>query len=249
MATSVKFKNKFLETSTASATTCWDDLLTLQVSLFFPHEMQFLNEWEPWRQAQSVLDVGCGNGAYLSKLHSFFAEKSYSGIDVSSELIDVAKERYKEMNFIAEDFFSYKQEELSDLIIMRFIIQHLNDFPAILTKAATLMNPDGGLLVIEPDFQNSRNMPETPRFKALLEAFENHTASEGLNKAQLGDMQSLISNSPGWYISEHVRLAVPNIGPFCNTNVLSMYHRWIDLIEQFGQIDFSYDLGQVYIHL
>ena len=105
------------------------------------------------------------------------------------------------------------------------------------------------MLIVEPNFGNSRNIPETPRFKDLLQAHENHTASEGLNRSKLDDMLSLISNSPGWRISEHAQLSIPHTGPFWNTDVLTMYNRWIDLIQQYEQIDFAYNLVRQEVEL
>lgn len=184
--------------------------------------------------------MGCGNGSYLSRLHAFFPQKNYVGIDVSSELIQVAKSRHKDLVFLAADFFSYQPEEKSDLIVMRFIVQHLRDFPAILGRAANLLNSGGSVLIIEPDFRNSRNVPETPLFEALLRAFDDHAGSEGLNRARIGDLQKLIADAPDWLVLEHVRLTVPHVGPFRNSDTLRMFCRWVDLIEQSGQLRFPY---------
>ena len=233
--------NKFLETSSPHAAMGWDDLLSLQVSLFFPHEMQFLLAWTAWGQARSVLDVGCGNGAYVSRLREFFPDKFYTGIDISPELISVAKRRHHDPTLLTADFFSYRPIDLSDLVIMRFIVQHLCDFPAILRQAATVLNTDGSLLIVEPDFRNSVNVPQTPQFEGLLRAFDDQSASEGRNRTRLNDLQDIIAKTPGWEIAEHVRLAVPHIGPFRNTDVLRMYLRWIDLIERTGQVPFPYE--------
>src|SRR5436309_8771420 len=40
--------NAFLETSTKAALGRWDDLLRLQVDLFFPQESAYLKTFEPW---------------------------------------------------------------------------------------------------------------------------------------------------------------------------------------------------------
>src|SRR3954451_2995049 len=101
-------RNDFLDTSTTPASDQWDDLLSLQVELFLPQELDFLRGHPAWRAASTVLDVGCGNGYYLAQLQSFFPEKAYIGIDVSRELIDVAHRRYARdgIRFKHDDFFN-----------------------------------------------------------------------------------------------------------------------------------------------
>src|SRR5262245_48349149 len=77
----------FLDTSTHEAAGRWDDLLTLQVDLFPQQEAAHLATLAAWRRARSVVDVGCGNGYYLSRLSALHPDKRLTGIDVSPELI------------------------------------------------------------------------------------------------------------------------------------------------------------------
>ena len=45
----------------------------------------------------SINDLGCGYGALLDYLHDYHASCTYLGVDISSEMIASANERYKEV--------------------------------------------------------------------------------------------------------------------------------------------------------
>ncbi len=51
---------------------------------------------------KDLLDVGCGTGVLYEPLNKA-GLKSYTGIDVSEEMIKIAKENHKSENFICDD--------------------------------------------------------------------------------------------------------------------------------------------------
>ena len=193
-----------LDTSSTPALRRWDELLGLQVDAFFSHELEFLYTFAPWQRAASVLDAGCGNGCYLARLHRSFPDKRYVGIDLSPSLIERAKARWQGdgIEFAVDDFFALHEPQAFDLIVMRFIVQHLEDFGAILDQAARTLRPGGGLFIIEPDLIHSVNVPETPVFETLFRAFEKQSAENGRLRARLDDLPDLIAEAPGWVFQE-----------------------------------------------
>ena len=226
--------NKLLETSSASAVSNWDDLLDLQVRAFSSHEMEFLSNWPKWNNIESVIDIGCGNGSYLSKLSSLYPEKSYSGLDISKELITLAKERNKDLEFVWGDFFSFYKGKKYDLIIMRFIVQHLKNFPAVLSRAETMLNPGGSILIVEPDFKNSKNSPDTPLLKSLLNAYGEFTLSDGQARMHMDSLSDLIPINNKWNAIKHENISIINSSPFMSNDVVKMYRLWVNLIEGSG---------------
>lgn len=68
------------------------------------------------KENSKALDLGCGGtGRTISKiLHHNFA---VTGVDVSSEMIRLAKLRHPNVNFINVDFISWRTEATFDLII------------------------------------------------------------------------------------------------------------------------------------
>ena len=54
---------------------------------------------------RTILDYGCGDGYYLNYFLSVYSEKNYYGVDISEEMISLAKEKNQAINFyILKDF-------------------------------------------------------------------------------------------------------------------------------------------------
>lgn len=76
-----------------------------------------------------VLDVGCGTGRITSLLHNLTNQKII-GIDISDKMIEIAKEKYKDKNFvtfISDDFYNHIFEEKFDKIIIYNAYPHFMD--------------------------------------------------------------------------------------------------------------------------
>ena len=67
----------------------------------------------------SILDLGCGYGALINFLHENkiqFSEKGYLGIDVSKNMIEIAKKNHENFNFKNIDFFKIKGKKFDFII-------------------------------------------------------------------------------------------------------------------------------------
>lgn len=99
------------------------------------------------KENAKVLDIGCGGtGRTINEFlkHTF----TVTGIDVSSEMIKLAKLRHPMVHFVHADFISWNSDEAYDLIIAWDSIFHI---PKELQEKATvkmcsLLTPDGILL-------------------------------------------------------------------------------------------------------
>ena len=236
-------QNKLLDMRRAYALSRWDQLLEAQTDVFFPHEIEFFLSCPPWSRARAVLDVGCGNGYYLSKLKTFFPQKSYTGIDVAPRLVDIAGSNAASAGiaFHAADFFDYRPDQRFDVVLMRLIGQHMRGIGDVLERAGELLNEGGSVVVIEPDPDNFANRPRTPMFDELLRAVKTHAGQQERNKSDLTGLGQSFAGVPGWRLAQHVRKTVPHTGPFANTRLLHMLRLWIDILEGAGEIDFPFD--------
>lgn len=230
--------DRLLQTSRGSALLRWDTLLEVQVNIFLAYELHYLFTCEAWTRARTVIDAGCGNGYFLASLQRFFPDKDYRGVDLSPELIEVAKASFEGpgLAFEAADFFRYRAPRPADFLLMRLIVQHLSGIGEALARAAALVRPGGTLLIVEPDPTSFGNQPPTPRFMAMLAAVERHGAETKRNRADLAALGELVKAAPHWTLVEDTREVVPQVGPFAATMLHEMFLLWIDSLEAAGEI-------------
>jgi SAM-dependent methyltransferase len=99
------------------------------------------------KEKSKVLDLGCGGtGRTIDEFikHDF----TVTGIDVSSEMIRLAKLRHPNVHFVRADFISWDIEESFDLIIAWDSIFHVprEQQEEATVKMCRLLNPGGILL-------------------------------------------------------------------------------------------------------
>lgn len=95
----------------------------------------------------SALDVGCGcTGRFIDLLltHGFKPE----GVDISTEMIKLAKERHPEISFHQKDICEWELTEKYDFITAWDSIWHvpINQQEKVLTKLITSLNTNGVLI-------------------------------------------------------------------------------------------------------
>ncbi len=94
-----------------------------------------------------ILDLGCGMG---EPIIPYFLEKNFSitALDGSSKLIDIAKSRYPEVEFILGDMRKLKINQKFDMLLAWHSLFHLTqeDQKAIFPLLASHLKPRGILL-------------------------------------------------------------------------------------------------------
>ncbi len=58
----------------------------------------------------SVLDIGCGLGAYVNYFENLKINLKYTGLDINPKMIEGAKKKYPKIEFILGDVFSIKDK-------------------------------------------------------------------------------------------------------------------------------------------
>lgn len=108
----------------------------------------------PTTPTPHLLEVGCGAGYAARYLRGRYA--SYTGIDHSGKLIDIARSRHQGagVQFVHADLMRFDPEESFDLVLMIGVLHHLEDIPAAVRKVRALLKPGGYFVVNEPQPAN-----------------------------------------------------------------------------------------------
>ncbi|HLL25272.1 MAG TPA: class I SAM-dependent methyltransferase, partial [Kofleriaceae bacterium] len=91
-----------------------------------------------------ILELGCGTGWLCNELSRY---GDCLGVDISSQAIDQARERYPRARFECVDLASWQPTGEYDAVISHEVIEHLRDQPAHVKIAHDALVP-GGLFVL-----------------------------------------------------------------------------------------------------
>lgn len=104
----------------------------------------------------NVLDVGCGTGVLYPTLKKANA-KSITAIDISDKMINNAKKKFPDGNFICEDILKFHPKNKFDTVIMYNVYPHLNNKAALVSKINELLNTNGVFIVAHGSSRESIN--------------------------------------------------------------------------------------------
>ncbi|TGV02568.1 class I SAM-dependent methyltransferase [Flavivirga rizhaonensis] len=107
---------------------------------------------------QKILDIGCGPGYLID----FLPEVDYTGIDIDSNYIKTAKERYKDKTFYCTSIekFNLEAPHTFDIVITAGVIHHLDDVQAstLFELAKKALKPNGRLVTLDGCFLDKQNL-------------------------------------------------------------------------------------------
>jgi SAM-dependent methyltransferase len=108
-----------------------------------------------------VLEAGCGVGAQTVTLSVRSPDARFTSIDVSPESIAAAKRRgLPNVEFRQADLFTMPAETF-DHVFVCFVLEHLADPVAALSRLKGMLRPGGTITVIEGDHGSAYFHPET----------------------------------------------------------------------------------------
>lgn len=153
----------------------WDIFLNGQAQLLASCDIDHLEKIPSFDQAESILEIGSGNGAFLHKVHKKHPSKQYHGIDYNEGYVKTASSRYANasIQFKVKDAEKLHLELKSsfNIIIFRFTLQHLQNPKLALKHAYQYLRPKGCICIIDAeDSSNGHSHPLTILEKALLQA-------------------------------------------------------------------------------
>lgn len=98
---------------------CFDDFYGVAVSLA-----------EAGNDAPRILDLGAGTGLLTAFMLQKYPKASYTLIDLSENMLEMAKSRFagmEQMTYVVDDYTTYRFDAKFDLIVSALSIHHLED--------------------------------------------------------------------------------------------------------------------------
>lgn len=102
------------------------------------------------RPGQRLLDVGCGNGAFLLRARS--AGWGVMGLDFDVKAVEAATQRGLDVRLGGTDVLAYEHERF-DIITLAHVIEHVHDPNRLLRDCFRLLKPDGYLWIETPNLE------------------------------------------------------------------------------------------------
>ena len=99
---------------------------------------------------KDILEIGCGNG-YGGYLLNQLQPKSYIGLDVMEEQVNLARQKYPQYNYIVQDATDLCQfpDASKDVVIIFGVLHHIPEWRKTLDEIIRVLKPDGGTLFLE----------------------------------------------------------------------------------------------------
>ena len=103
------------------------------------------------RPVTSVMDLGCGPGNSTELLRARFPGAAVSGLDSSADMLDAARRRLPEVEFLLGDIAAWHGPERYDVVLANASLQWVPDHAALLPALLERLAPGGQLAVQMPD--------------------------------------------------------------------------------------------------
>ncbi len=138
------------ETSWGKVSSWYDELLEVdedsyQRTLILPNMMRLLAP----KKGMSVLDLACGQGFFAREFA--VAGAAVTGVDVSPELIEIAKKRTGNgatFNVASADDLKDTHEASFDAVTIILALQNIENLNGTLAECCRVIKPNGRLLVV-----------------------------------------------------------------------------------------------------
>jgi SAM-dependent methyltransferase len=239
-----ELESKKFETQNSDLFQIWDEVQRVQADFCFPQEISAYYMSENWiKSAKKILDVGTGNGYFLSMISAYFPEKLYTAIDISKEFIEKAKQDQKSSNitYRVQDYFDVESQ--FDFIIMRLFWQHL---PLERLKEAFLrlgkLTKIGSSVLITDAWDSARHFqPDLPEFRKIISGYTRQQIDTGRDRDVIERLVLEVSENKKWEVGIDLKFIIPSTIGSNLELFYRVYDLWIKLFECLGdlKVDFS----------
>lgn len=167
----------------------------------------------------SVLEIGCGTGDLLAAVRP----KRGVGIDFSPRMIEIARSRYPDLEFRAEDLESLETTEPFDYVILSGVLGYADDVQRAIGQVHRVCRPDTRVIV------SYINYLWAPLFKAA-ERLGLRMAQPELHWLPLDEIENLLRLSDFEVVRKTYRnlmpLPIPLLAAFLNHVAVNLPVFW-----------------------
>jgi ubiquinone/menaquinone biosynthesis C-methylase UbiE len=232
--------NSLFRTQKRAILEIWDQMQRVQTDFALAQELTFYYTSPQWHAARTVLDLGTGNGYYLGKIAARFPEKIYHGVDVSPELITIAETEAGGGTLSFSHRNLLEVTEPHDLVLMRLLLQHLDDIQVVLDHVAAITKPGGAVFIIDSHDPLRFFYPDLPEFVEFFTFYVEHERQAGRDRRVASRLDRAIVSSVVWKPGGTLQLLIPSTIPG-NLDLFSKtYTLLVDLVEQAGDITYNF---------
>jgi 2-polyprenyl-3-methyl-5-hydroxy-6-metoxy-1,4-benzoquinol methylase len=114
-------------------------------------DMRALARWIAVDKTSTVLDYGCGPGAFLALLRDGFGFREVEGLEINRESAFIAQQHY---NLTIASSVAELRYPAYDVVILNEVIEHLPDPGVSFGEVSRLVRPSGHVLVCTPAVDN-----------------------------------------------------------------------------------------------
>lgn len=102
-------------------------------------------------RGKDIMEIGCGNG-YGAQLLNQGAPRSYVGLDLMEEQIQMARQRYPDYQFLVQDATDLGSfgPASKDVVIVFGVLHHIPEWRKVLDEIKCVLRPGGSLFIEEP---------------------------------------------------------------------------------------------------
>jgi 2-polyprenyl-3-methyl-5-hydroxy-6-metoxy-1,4-benzoquinol methylase len=92
-------------------------------------------------EAESILDLGCGEGFVIRYLRNHNNNLRFEGLDINEEAINIAKKLNPDVNFVICNLYKPQYNENSfDLVMLTEVLEHLEDPEKVMNVIEKISN-------------------------------------------------------------------------------------------------------------
>jgi ubiquinone/menaquinone biosynthesis C-methylase UbiE len=122
----------------------------MQQRLFDPVHSAVLHQAKSRFKPANVLDIGCGSGRLLRKVHDYWPEAQLSGIDPAQGMLEVARQLTPDASFYMGSGEALPLEDASvDLALSTISFHHWQDQAAGVREVVRVLRPGGSFLLAD----------------------------------------------------------------------------------------------------